>query len=71
MLPHQLSEFPHFGLLKMGLITPSNAAPEWQAGSVRMRSRQPVVACPLERLVRLPHAALEEIDRGELPLLAI
>jgi hypothetical protein len=31
---------------------PSNAAPEWQARSLRGRSRELVVACPLEGLVR-------------------
>jgi hypothetical protein len=31
---------------------PSNAAPEWQAGSIGWRSRELVVACPLEGLVR-------------------
>ena len=29
-----------------------NAAPEWQAGSLGWRSRELVVACPLEGLVR-------------------
>jgi hypothetical protein len=31
----------------------SNAAPEWQAGRLGWRSRDLVVACPLEGLVRL------------------
>jgi hypothetical protein len=31
---------------------PSNAAPEWQAKSMWWRSRDLVVACPLEGLVR-------------------
>ena len=30
---------------------PSNAAPEWQAGSMGWRRRELVVACPLEGLV--------------------
>ena len=29
----------------------SNAAPEWQAGSLRWRSREMTVVCPLEGLV--------------------
>jgi hypothetical protein len=33
---------------------PSNAAPEWQAGSLRWRSGELLVACPLEGLVRRP-----------------
>jgi hypothetical protein len=35
------------------LPDPSNAAPEWQALSMRWRSREIVVACPLEGLVRM------------------
>jgi hypothetical protein len=31
----------------------SDAAPEWQAMSLRFRSRGPMVACPLEGLVGL------------------
>jgi hypothetical protein len=31
---------------------PSNAAPEWQAHTLRWRSRELAVACPLEGLVR-------------------
>ena len=34
------------------LSCPANAAPEWQAGSLRWRSRELVAACPLEGLVR-------------------
>jgi hypothetical protein len=33
-------------------MVPPNAAPEWQAGSFWLRSRELVVACPLEGLVR-------------------
>jgi len=29
-----------------------NAAPEWQASSLGLRSNEPVVACPLKGLVR-------------------
>jgi hypothetical protein len=35
-----------------GCLHLSNAAPEWQAGSVRGESRDPVAACPLKGLVR-------------------
>jgi len=34
------------------LLGLSNAAPEWQAGSLRWRSGELLVACPLEGLVR-------------------
>ncbi len=40
-------------------MTP-NAAPEWQADSLRWRSREIMEACPLEGLVRLPGATKEE-----------
>ena len=33
--------------------SPSNAAPEWQAGRLRRRSRKLVATCPLEGLVRM------------------
>jgi hypothetical protein len=38
-------------------INPPNAVPEWQAGSLRRRGGELVVACPLEGLVRLPKVA--------------
>jgi hypothetical protein len=45
-----------------GLLSP-NAAPEWQARILRWRSREIMVACPLEGLVRLPDAGLGESTR--------
>ena len=42
-------EYDHF--------QPPNAAPEWQAGSMRGRSRELVVTCPLEGLVRQRYAS--------------
>ncbi len=35
-----------------GLLDTDNAAPEWQATSLGLRSRYLVVACPFEGLVR-------------------
>jgi hypothetical protein len=40
---------------------PSNAAPEWQAMSLGWRSRDHVVACPLEGLVLRLKKLLEYI----------
>ena len=37
----------------------SNAAPEWQAGSLGWRSRGLMVACPLEGLVGLSRCAAD------------
>jgi hypothetical protein len=34
-------------------VVPHNAAPEWQAKSLALRSKELLVACPLEGLVRL------------------
>jgi hypothetical protein len=36
------------------VLRPHNAAPEWQAGSLGSRSRELLVACPLEGLVVRP-----------------
>lgn len=33
----------------------ANASPEWQAGSLGWRSRELMVACPLEGIVRRSH----------------
>jgi hypothetical protein len=39
-------------IVDMAALPPSNAAPEWQAGSLRWRSSELRAACPLEGLVR-------------------
>jgi hypothetical protein len=36
----------------LSLLDPSNAALEWQASSLGLRSRELLVACPLKWLVR-------------------
>ena len=40
--------------MRSRLLGLSNAAPEWQAESLRCRSRELAVACPLEGLVGRP-----------------
>ena len=51
---HQhMNEFlAHLRMAWLDFSDPWNAALEWQAGSLRWRSRELMVACPLEGLVR-------------------
>jgi hypothetical protein len=50
---------------KLGLNPdPSNAALEWQAGSLGLRSREPIAACPLEGLVRMSFGETSSFARS-------
>jgi hypothetical protein len=55
LLPGSTPSAPHLGHVIDVLLVQRwlNAAPEWQALSMRLRSREIVMACPLEGLVRM------------------